>query len=395
VSAEHESRLAENILLFCRTLRQAGLPIGPGQIIDACAAVLQAGIERRDDFYYALRSVLATDPTQFRLFDQAFHIYFRNPRLLERMLGLLLPTLEMVSDNGNGDTAIRRLLEALSEVSGAASEDVAIEVDQSGSWSDREILRHKDFAQMSLAEQREAKDLLRHDLDIVDDAPTRRFRPDHFGHRYDLRRSIRMMLRNNGQLLELARKKRQLKQPTLVLICDISGSMSQYARMFLHFAHALSARRRLVHSFVFGTRLTNISHRLADRDVDRALDRVSTDVRDWDGGTRIAACLKHFNVAWGRRVLSSRAHVVLLSDGLERGTDSDLDFQMARLHASCDYLVWMNPLLRYKEFEAKANGIRTMLPHVDRFLPAHNVASLAQLRELLRRSGSGSLREAA
>jgi len=395
VTAEKEGQLAENILLFCRTLRKAGLPIGPGQVIDAGRAVLQSGIERRDDFYFALRSVLVTSPTQFRLFDQAFHIYFRNPRLLERMMGLLLPTLERVSEDDDGEAAIRRLMDAMPGKTEHDDGEVVIEIDQSESWSQREILRQKDFEQMSLQEQSDAKRMLREEIEVIKKMPVRRTRPDTHGHRYDMRRSMQLMSRNNGQLIELARKRRQLRSPTLILICDISGSMSRYSRIFLHFAHALSSRRQTVHSFVFGTRLTNISHRLADKDVDRALAKVSAEVKDWDGGTRIAECMKRFNVDWGRRVLTSNAVVLLLSDGLERDTESDLGFQTERLHRSCRQLIWMNPMLRYREFEAKATGIKAMLPHVDLFLPAHNVASLTQLGEVLSRAGSSLGRQAA
>ena len=388
VASEHESRLADNILLFCRTLRHAGLPIGPGRIIEAGSAVLRSGIERRDDFYYALRAVLVSDPAQFRLFDQAFHIYFRNPRLLERMMGLLLPTIERVSEGGDTDLAVRRLMESLTADEASDDNDTIIEIDRSASYSRRELLRHKDFEQMSLQEQSEAKQLLREEINLIKGVPTRRFRPHPFGHRYDLRRSMQLMLRNNGQLIELAKKKRRLRPPALVLICDISGSMSSYSRIFLHFAHALSSRRLSVHSFVFGTRLTNISRRLMDKDVDRALAQVSDEVQDWDGGTRIADCLERFNVDWGRRVLSGHSVVILLSDGLERDSHSDLEFQMQRLHRTCDQMIWMNPMLRYEHFEAKAMGIRTMLPHVDLFLPAHNLDGLAQLGRILRQDGA-------
>lgn len=383
MSAEFEGRLANNLLFFCRTLRKAGLPIGPGQIIDAGGAVLRCGIERRDDFYFALRSVLVTDPAQFRIFDQAFHIYFRNPRLLERMLGMLLPTLETEVRANGGDAAIRRLLEAMSGEHGTDDSDVIIEIDQSESYSRLAVLRHKDFEQMSLDEQAQAKILLQQGLKDLPDIPTRRYGPSNVGSRYDLRRAIRMMLRNNGQLLQLPRRKKRVKPPQLVLLCDVSGSMSRYTRMFLHFAHTLSSRGQAVHSFVFGTRLTNISRRLGDRDVDRALDRISSDVGDWDGGTRIADSLKQFNRDWSRRVLSRRSIVVLLSDGLERDSEADLAFQTARLQRSCDQLVWMNPMLRYAAFEPKAGGIRAMLPYTDRFLPAHNIASLLQLAEIL------------
>ncbi len=380
----NEGRLADNILLFCRTLRSAGLPVGPGQVIEAGSAVLQTGIEQRDDFYYALRAVLVNDPTQFRIFDQAFHIYFRNPRLLERMIGILLPTISRDVESPDREPAIRRLMESLTQDDRVGDNDPVIEIDRSASYSRREVLRKRDFEQMSLQEQSEAKELLREEFDVIKDFPTRRFRPHPLGHRYDLRRSMQLMMRTSGQLVHLAKKKRRLRPPTLVLICDISGSMSSYSRIFLHFAHTLSAHRRSVHTFVFGTRLTNISYRLIDKDVDRAMAQVAEDVEDWDGGTRIADCLERFNIDWGRRVLAGRSVVILLSDGLERDSESNLEFQMQRLKSNCDQLIWMNPMLRYEFFEAKAFGIKAMLPHVDLFLPAHNVDSLAELGRMLR-----------
>ena len=385
-----DSRIADNLLLFCRTLRQAGLNVGPGQVIDAGEAILKTGLDRRDDFYAALRAVLVKDPRQFRLFDQAFHVYFQNPRLLERMLGMLLPKLEQESDAKREET-VRRLVEAMSGQDADGDEEVIVEMDQAGSYSPREILQHKDFEQMSLEELADAKALLRRNLEIVRAVRTRRFRTDPLGHRYDLRKSMRSMLRNNGQLVELKRKRRRVKPPALVLISDISGSMSRYSRMFLHFAHALASTEQKVHSFVFGTRLTNITRWLVDRDVDRALEKVSAEVSDWDGGTRIADCLARFNVDWGRRVLSGRSVVILLSDGLERDSESDLGMQIERLHRTTNQLIWLNPMLRYSEFEARAYGIRTMLPHVDRFLPAHNVSSLTELGRLL--GGQGHFME--
>lgn len=376
------SRLADNILYFCRTLRRAGLAIGPGQVLDAGTAVLQAGISRRDDFYFALRSVLVTSPSQYRLFDQAFHIYFRNPRLLERMMELMLPTLEQITDRDDKEKAIRRLMEAMTNAE-RDSEEQLLEIDQSNSWSQREVLRKKDFEQMSLDEARDAKLLLQEEACNFREVAIRRFRDSNSGQRYDMRRTIRQMLRNNGQIVEMSKKKRRSKPPALVLICDISGSMSRYSRIFLQFAHTLCQGSQVVHSFVFGTRLTNISHRLADRDVDRALARISHDVQDWDGGTRIADSLQRFNIDWGRRVLSGRAIVVLLSDGLERDSEANLEFQMARLQRSADQVIWLNPMLRYEKFEPRAGGIKAMLPHVDRFLPAHNVDSLLSLGALL------------
>jgi uncharacterized protein with von Willebrand factor type A (vWA) domain len=381
---DNSSRIADNVVLFCRTLREAGLPIGPGQVIDATRAILATGIERRDDFYVALRAVLVKHPVERRIFDQAFHIYFRNPRLLEKMMSLMLPTLEQ-PDAGKeaADDAARRLLEAMADDGVHEEEDVIVDLDYAGSWSPSEVLRQKDFEQMSLDEQRDAKRVLRDAHLLFREVPTRRFRASPYGRRLDLRRTVRTMLRNNGQLIELSTRRRRTRPPALVLICDISGSMSTYSRMFLHFAHALTASRQTVHSFVFGTRLTNITHWLADRDVDRALKRVADEVEDWDGGTRITECLRRFNVDWGRRVLAGRSMVVLLSDGLERQSVEDLGFQMARLRRTTSSLVWLNPMLRYDRFEPRAQGVRAMLPHVDRFLPAHNIASLTELADVL------------
>jgi hypothetical protein len=385
---EVESRLAENIVRFCRTLRVAGLAVGTGQVIDALAAASAVGLERRDDLCQALGAVLVKDPGEFRLFRQAFQVYFRNPRLLERMVTMLLPA----GSDCRRDAALRRLVEAMAPPGQAGSDDVAVDVDRSATWSYREILRQKDFEQMTLAEQSEAKELLRREVVLFAKVSTRRFRASSYGNRYDLRRSMQTMVRNNGQLIELARKRRVERPPVLVLICDISGSMSRYSRMFLHFAHALSASSQTVHSFVFGTRLTNISHRLRDRDVDHALSQITTDVLDWDGGTRIAESLARFNKDWSRRVLAQEGIVVLLSDGLERDSERDLEFEMQRLKRSCREIVWLNPVLRYAGFEPKAAGIRKMLPHVDHFLPAHNVASLAVLGEVLMHAARGRRR---
>jgi uncharacterized protein with von Willebrand factor type A (vWA) domain len=379
----NESRIAQNILLFCRTLRKAGLPIGPGQVTEAIIAVATTGIRRRDDFYYALRSVLVTDSSQFRLFDQAFHIFFRNPRLLERMMSLLLPTLEQDAATPGDEQTMRRLMEAMASPTDASDDSIAVEVDRSGSASRREVLRHKDFEQMSIDERAAAKQLLHEEFDLLRDVPTRRFRTSPRGARYDLRKSIALMLRNNGQIIQLARRKRRRRPPRLVVICDISGSMSGYSRMFLHLAHTLRMRQNAVHGFVFGTRLTNISRWLANRDVDTALQRISDEVKDWDGGTRIADCLARFNLEWGRRVLGGNTVVVLLSDGLERDSKASLSFQMQRLKNCCDKLIWMNPMLRYAQFEPRAAGIRAMLPYVDHFVPAHNVDSILALGQTL------------
>jgi uncharacterized protein with von Willebrand factor type A (vWA) domain len=390
MEASTDSRLAQNLVLFCRTLRRAGLPVGPGQVVEAAQAVARVGVHRRDDFRVALRSVLVNEPDQFRIFDQAFHIYFRNPRLLERMMGMLLPTLQRDDRPAGAVDPIRRLIEAMSSSDKLDEEEVVIEIDRAGSYSRREILQRKDFEQMSLEEQAEARILLRNGIHFLRDVPTRRFRPSTTGGRFDARRSLQLMARNNGQLIDFARRRRRYRPPNLVLLCDISGSMSSYSRMFLNFSHVLAGNGRGVHSFVFGTRLTNVSRWLAISDVDKAIQKVSADVVDWDGGTRIADCLREFNMKWGRRVLAGRSVVVLLTDGLERDAEHDLRFETERLQRSTRQLIWLNPMLRYDRFEPRAQGVKAMLPVVDEFMPAHNVAGLLDLAALLEKARSGS-----
>lgn len=390
MSNNNEDRLAHNILLFARTLRTAGIPVGTRQVIEALIAVALTGIERRDDLYWALRAILVNQPSELHIFNQAFHLYFRNPRLLERLMALLLPNVIGETPTQKPERASRRLLEAVSQAKEPVTDSVQVELDQADSYSHRELLRDKDFEQMSLDEQREAKTMLLQEMESLKKYTTRRFRPDAKGERYDLRRSLRLMLRSSGQDIPLARKRRIRHSPDIVLICDISGSMSSYSRMFLHFAHVLTHREPVVHSFVFGTRLSNISHRLGDSDVDESLRKIAQDVKDWDGGTRIAECLRSFNQLWTRRVLSRNAVVILLSDGLERDTGFDLEFQMMRLQRSCRKLIWLNPMLRYDRFEPKAAGIKKMLPHVDVFLPAHNINSLASMWRVLTEASTRS-----
>ncbi len=249
--------------------------------------------------------------------------------------------------------------------------------------SAEEVLRRKDFEQMSADEIARARALVaRLPLDI-DARPTRRLGPAAHGPRIDMRRTLRASLREGGDLIDLKRAARRDRPPPIVALCDISGSMSRYARIFLHFLHALTERRRRrgqrIETFVFGTRLTNATRALRHRDVDEALDMIGRDAGDWGGGTRIGAALKTFNYRWARRVLGQGAIVLLITDGLDREDSGELEREAARLHRSCREVIWLNPLLRYAAFQPKAAGIRALLPHTDRFLPLYNIATLADL----------------
>jgi uncharacterized protein with von Willebrand factor type A (vWA) domain len=374
---------ADNVMRFCRTLRAAGLPIGPGQVIDALRAVGCAGTARRDDFYWSLHAVLVNRRNQHVVFDQAFHAFWRSPDLLTRLAGMVMPDVRQVEDKQ--PPVSRRVAEAMAGGRDARedSSEPDITFDAALTASGREVLQKLDFEQMSAAEIAAAKQAIRRMGLAVKRVATRRYRASNRGLRIDLRRSLRAGLRAGGDTIPLLRRRRAVKPPPLVILCDISGSMGRYSRMLLHFMHALTSDRDRVHSFVFGTRLTNITRHLRHRDVDISLDAVIDEVEDWSGGTRIGACLHTFNKHWSRRVLGQGAIVILISDGLDRLGGEGLDGETERLHKSCRRLIWLNPLLRYDGFEAKAAGVRAMLPHVDDFRPVHNLASLAELAQAL------------
>ena len=385
-------RLVENLMFFARTLRAAGLPIGPGRVIEALRAVEAVGIGRRDDFYWTLHSVFVNRQDQRPIFDQAFHVFWRNPKLLERMMAMLLPTLTAGDDAEKGEELSRRLVEALRREGNGHDRDSEpltedeVEFDAAMTYSQRELLQGIDFEKMSGEELAAAKRLVAEMRLPIMDVRTRRFRPDPHGRRIDMRATLRASLRSGG-VPTLRRRNPRRRHPPLVIICDISGSMSRYSRIVLHFMHAVTNDRDRVFSFLFGTRLTNITRLLRHRDVDVAVDRVADTVQDWSGGTRIGHCLAEFNAKWSRRVLGQGALVLFISDGLDRDSGEGLAREIERLHKSCRRLIWLNPLLRYDAYEPKSLGARAIMPHIDDFRPIHNLASLGELTEALARPG--------
>ncbi len=378
-----DGRLLSNLMHFARTLRAAGLPVGPGKVLDAVAAVEAVGITDRRDFYWTLHAVLVNRADQRVLFDQAFHVFWRNPELLKKMLALVLPELNIDVPQEEGAEMLRRLAEALHPNREAQeSGESELEFDAAMTFSDKEQLRAMDFEKMSLDELARAKAAIaRLQLPIIN-VPTRRFARDPRGARADMRATLRAALRSGG-IIELKRKSRRRRPPPLVVLCDISGSMSRYSRVFLHFMHSITNDRDRVFTFVFGTRLTNITRYLRHRDVDLALDRVAEAVVDWSGGTRIGHSIAEFNQLWSRRVLGQGAVVLLITDGLDRDAGTGLAHEMDRLHRSCRRLIWLNPLLRYEGFEPRSLGMKAMLPYVDEFRPVHNLESLETLVEVI------------
>jgi uncharacterized protein with von Willebrand factor type A (vWA) domain len=376
--AETNGRLAENIIYFARALRAAGIPVGPGAVLDALAAVDTAGVGTRDDFYWTLHAVFVKRHEHSVLFDQAFRIFFRRRGYLDQLMAMMLP--QAPSTPRPPEAGATRIQEALfSGLDDKLKKQQEIELDTRMTVSDREVLQRKDFAQMTNAEIAAAKDAIKRLVLPLAEVRTRRLAPHPRGHLIDIRRTLRSSFKGGGDFIDLRFVGPKSRPPPVVALLDISGSMSQYSRIFLHFLHALTDTRKRVSTFLFGTRLTNVTRALRERDPDDALASCSAVVPDWSGGTRIASSLHAFNKLWARRVLTQGPVVLLITDGLERDADDNLAFEIDRLHRSCRRLVWLNPLLRFEGFEARARGIKTMLPYVDEFRPIHNLESIGAL----------------
>lgn len=382
-------KLADNILHFARVLRRAGLPIGPARVIDALQAVQAVGVDRRDDFYFALSAVLVNRREHQIIFDQAFKLFWRDPERVGRQLQELLHLLSGLRTAPADKPPIpQRVTQAMlpnAPRPTPPSEQLPpdLTIDAAFTVSARELLQKKDFATMTPQELQEAKKMIAAMRLPLPDLVSRRFRQRSHTGQVDLRGTMKRMIKAHGGIVELRYRAPYRRPPTLVILCDISGSMDSYTRMLLHFMHAVTNDRDRVHTFLFGTRLTNITRSLRNRDVDVALNEVSQRVSDWAGGTRIGPCLKEFNQRWARRLMGQGAVVLLISDGLDSDGADGLAREMERLKLASRWLIWLNPLLRYKQFEAKPAGIRAMLPHVDLFLPVHDLVSLSQLGKTL------------
>jgi uncharacterized protein with von Willebrand factor type A (vWA) domain len=390
-SANPDGRIADNIVYFARALRKAGMRVGPASVKDAIEAVLAAGIGSRDDFYWVLHSVLVTRHEDHAVFDEAFRLFWKSRELVEKLIAMFSPVAPDKREKQKPRAAESRVSDAMFEGhkrNQPVNPEPDIEIDARFTVSGAEVLRAKDFAQMTAAEINQAKRAIAELKLPFDKVKTRRFKPDPHGSRIDPRAMMRAASRTGGELILPKFKSLREIHPPLVVLADISGSMSQYTRIFLHFLHALADKRRRVHTFVFGTRLTNLTRQMRHRDPDQAMADCSAAVQDWSGGTRIGDTLHEFNRLWSRRVLGQGAIVLLITDGLERDEIDGLSEEIERLHKSCRRLIWLNPLLRFDGFEPRARGVRTMLPHVDEFRAVHNLAALTDLVASLDKSTS-------
>jgi hypothetical protein len=379
--------LADNVVHFARVLRNAGMPVGPDRVLAALEAIEAVGLARRDDVHAALSAVMLDRHEQQALFDDAFAAFWRDPKLLERMMAELLPKITGRGDRANKPRS-HRLADALAPAALPRAEpapprpDEPVEFETSFAFSDRERLQGADFESMTAAEFELAKKLA--EEVPLPFAPVRRRRHAASARgRIDLRATMLAMARQPETLVpRFSRPRSEL--PTIVVLLDVSGSMDRYARLMLHYVHGLTRRYLKVHTLTFGTRLTNITRALRHRDPDLALAMASEQVRDWKGGTRIASCLDDFNRHWARRLLGANAALLLVTDGLDRDEHGELTRAAQQLRLFARQIVWLNPLLRFDRFEPRAGGVRALLPHVDRFLPVHNLASLADLATALR-----------
>ena len=376
-------KLAENIMHFARVLREAGIPVGPGAVIDALDAAMSGSLRTRDDFYWTLHAVFVKRRDQREVFDQAFHVFWKKPKMLEQLMKLFFHQIARNVTEKAKQAGFRRLAEAMFDKNDVPSQQREkkddIEVDASFTASADEVLRQKDFEQMTVAEQAQARQAIArlrlHRTEVM----TRRYEKALKGPAIDMRRTLKGSLRAGGHFIDLERRQKQWHEPPLVVLCDISGSCSNYSRMFLHFLHALSNDRDRVSVFLFGTRLTNVTRELKRRDIDEAMAKVSSAVKDWSGGTRIGTSLKEFNYKWARRVLTQGAHVLIMTDGLDREDIGTLEHEMERLRRQTKRIIWLNPLLRFDGFKALAGGIRAMMPYVDEFRPVHSLDALSDL----------------
>jgi len=379
-----DGRLAENLVHFSRVLRRAGISTGPGSGMDAIAAVEAIGIGSRDEFHAALSAVFLQRHEDQPVFDEAFDLFWRSRDLVGKMISLMSPKAPDRREPEKPKAGHNRVAEALTaDGRSEASETPKIEVDATLTASEREVFKRLDFAQMSAAELALARHEISRLVMPLDETITRRWRLAARPGGIDPRATMRFAMRSGGDLMLPRFRQRRRVPPPLVVLADISGSMSQYSRVFLHFVHALTEKRTRVQTFLFGTRLSNVTRQMRRRDPDEAVAACSDAVADWSGGTRIGSALADFNRLWGRRVLGQGAIVLLITDGLEREEVEELGKEMDRLHRSSRRLVWLNPLLRFEGFQPRARGVRAMLPHVDELRAVHNLQSVADLASAL------------
>ena len=386
-----EGKLPENVLLFTHLLRASGIKIGSDGVTDAISAIKTLGLKSKRAFYFSLLTCLTKKKEDEIIFRQAFDLFWQNPKFQEKTRNMLLPRTRVSEQDEQKEELAQRIIENLPKTEKIKKLDELednIIFDTSGSASDIQLKKSKDFGTMSKNELRQATDVIR-DLSVhLPQKPFRRFEPKKMGPHLSVRHGLKDSVKNFGIVLPKFMKKKEKDRPIVFLI-DISGSMENYSKMLLHFVHNLMQRHRNCLVFLFGTKLTNITHLLKNKDIDDALQKISKVTDDWAGGTRIRDSIYEFNKTWVRRTPVSGSLVLFISDGLDKNHQSDLLIQMERLKKNCKYLLWLNPLLRYKKFLPKSVSIKRILKNVDALLPIHSLESIENLTLYLSRKPKG------
>ena len=378
-------KLDKNVIFFARLLRASGISLGSDSILEAIESIKLVGIENKKSFFYALQTCLIKRPEDMKIFAQAFSLFWQNPKFRDRIRELLLPQTRMQGAEEEKEELAKRIQDTLSTPENSKSrvvEEETLLIDTSGTASDNQLFKDKDFEMMSKDELQMASQSIKELLIKIPRRPFRRSENSSLGKQVSTRESLREAKRNFGSVLPKLVKKKEVSRPVIVLL-DISGSMENYSRMMIHFVHNLMQRHKKVHAFLFGTKLTNISFHIKNKDIDVALKEISKATNDWAGGTRIRDSIFTFNKKWVRRVSSSNSIVFLITDGLDRDHNTDLFNQMERLQKSCYKLVWLNPLLRFKDFLPKSISIKRILLNVDAFFPIHSIENMRNLTSLI------------
>ena len=386
-----EGKLPENVLLFTHLLRASGIKIGSDGVTDAISAIKTLGLKSKRAFYFSLLTCLTKKKEDEIIFRQAFDLFWQNPKFQEKTRNMLLPRTRVSEQDEQKEELAQRIRENLPKTEKIKKLDELednIIFDTSGSASDIQLNKSRDFGTMSKNELRQATDVIRNLSIHLPQKPFRRFELKKTGSELSVRRGLKDSVKNFGMVLPKFMKRKEKDRPIVFLI-DISGSMENYSKMLLHFVHNLMQRHRNCLVFLFGTKLTNITHLLKNKDIDDALQKISKVTDDWAGGTRIRDSIYEFNKTWVRRTPVSGSLVLFISDGLDKNHQSDLLIQMERLKKNCKYLLWLNPLLRYKKFLPKSVSIKRILKNVDALLPIHSLESIENLTLYLSRKPKG------
>ena len=379
---DEESKLLENILRFIRLLRNSGIRIGNQSSIDALNSIKILKIGNRNEFYWALHSNLIYRNEDKEIFDQCFHLFWQNPKILQQMFNLLLPQIGTQKAPTTNKKQLKRISDNIQKQNKDIEKEKKEEIifDSKMSWSNKSALNTKDFEMMSLKEIKQAEKEIKKFLIKSKTQISRRWKKNNQSSKISTKYTIKKSVKNKG-IIHLAFKDRIKIFKPLVILIDISGSMESYSRIMLFLSHILIQQHKNIEIFTFGTKLTRITKFLKNKDVDLSLDKIGKFVNDWAAGTKITSSIKDFNFNWSRRILTQNQTLLLITDGLERDDSQNLDFEINRLSLFTNNIIWLNPLLRYEKFEPKVNSIKTILRHVDKHVPIHNINSIKRLVE--------------